>query len=138
MKKDQKALLLEQLKKTPIVQIACEKVGISRMTYYRWRKSDAEFTKASDEALSEGSFLINDMAESQLISAIRDKNFSAISFWLKHHHVAYTDRLEISGHLKHSSEELTPEQEDLIKQALKLVSSSPKNKHEKTIKKTSR
>ena len=35
MKKDQKALLLEQLKKTPIVQIACENLGFSRMTYYR-------------------------------------------------------------------------------------------------------
>ncbi|KKT28770.1 MAG: hypothetical protein UW14_C0003G0018 [Candidatus Yanofskybacteria bacterium GW2011_GWA2_44_10] len=137
MKKDQKALLLEQLKKTPIVQIACEKLGISRMTYYRWRKSDTEFAKASDEALSEGSLLINDMAESQLISAIRDKNMTAVIYWLKNHHTTYTDRLEISGHLKHSSEKLTPEQEALIKQALRLVSSSPKNKHEKTIKKTS-
>lgn len=134
MKKDQKALLLEQLKKTPIVQIACEKAGISRMTYYRWRKSDTAFAKASDEALNEGSLLVNDMAESQLMSAIRDKNMTAIIFWLKHHHSTYAERVEIFGHLKHSAEELTPEQENLIKQALKLVS-SPLPKHEKTNKK---
>ena len=121
MKKDQKALLLEQLKKTPIVQIACEKLGISRMTYYRWRKDDPEFTKASDTALNEGSLLVNDMAESQLMSAIRDKNMTAIIFWLKHHHQNYTSRLEITGHLKHS-EELTPEQKKLVQKALALAS----------------
>ncbi len=135
MKKEQKALLLEQLKKTPIVQIACEKLGISRMTYYRWRKEDPKFSKESDTALSDGSMLINDMAESQLMSAIRDKNMTAIIFWLKHHHATYTERLEISGHLKHTSEELTPEQEALVKKALSLVS---KNHHAKPIKRISK
>ncbi|MBI2096276.1 MAG: hypothetical protein HYT43_01420 [Candidatus Taylorbacteria bacterium] len=120
MKKDQKAFLLEQLKKTPIIQIACEKVGISRMTYYRWRKDDPEFAKASDSALSEGSLLVNDMAESQLMSAIRDKNMTAIIFWLKHHHANYTNRLEISGHIK--TEELTSEQKKLVQKALALAS----------------
>lgn len=134
MKQNQKQLLLEQLKKTPIVQIACEKAGISRMTYYRWRKEDPKFLKASDIALSEGSMLVNDMAESQLLSAIRDKNMTGIIFWLKHHHSTYAEKLEISGHLKTITDELTPEQEALIKKALSLVS-SPKNNHEKTVKK---
>ena len=80
-----KELLIEQLKKTPIVQVACEKVGVGRATYYRWRKEDEEFAKLADEAISEGNFLVNDMAESQLMSAIRDKNLTAIIFWLKHH-----------------------------------------------------
>ena len=35
-----KEQLLEILKKTPIVQIACEKAGVGRATYYRWRKDD--------------------------------------------------------------------------------------------------
>ncbi len=134
MKKNQKDLLLEQFKKTPVVQIACEKLGISRMTYYRWRKEDPAFSKAADTALTDGSLLINDMAESQLMSAIRDKNMTAIIFWLKHHHATYTDRLEISGHLK-TSEELTPEQEALVKKALSFVS---KNNHAKPIKKISK
>lgn len=120
MKKNQKKLLLEQLKKTPIVQIACEKLGISRMTYYRWRKDDPKFLNESDTALGEGSLLVNDMAESQLMSAIRDKNMTAIIFWLKHHHQNYTNRLEISGHIK--TEELTPEQKKLVQKALALAS----------------
>lgn len=117
----EKGIILERLKKTPIVQIACEKCGVGRATYYRWRKDDPEFAKLANEALSEGSLLVNDMAESQLISAIRDKNLGAIIFWLKHHHPNYTTKVEITGRLMHDYQ-LTPEQETLITKALKMVS----------------
>lgn len=119
----EKGLLLEQLKKTPIVQIACEKVGVSRATYYRWRKEDHEFAFQADSSLHEGSLLINDMAESQLLSAIRDKNLAAIIFWLKNHHPAYTTKVEITAKANHSEEEkLTDEQQKLINKALKMAS----------------
>jgi len=75
-----KQLLLDQLRKTPIVQIAAEKIGVGRATYYRWRKEDKKFLKDSDQAIFEGNLLINDMAESQLISAIKDKNITSIIF----------------------------------------------------------
>ena len=117
----QKALLIEQLKKTPIVQVVCEKLDISRATYYRWRKSDAEFAQSADEAIVTGSSLINDLAESQLISAIKDKNLTAIIFWLKHHHPTYSTRIELSGHLDQRNAPLTVEQEVLIERALKLA-----------------
>jgi ACT domain-containing protein len=115
----QKDLMLEQLKKTPIVQVACEKTGISRASYYRWYKADKEFAKNADEAISEGSSLVNDMAESQLMAAIRDKNMSAIVFWLKHHHALYAPTMQI----KHTIEDdtLTPEQEALVRNALNLA-----------------
>lgn len=119
-------LLMEQLKKTPIVQIACEKTGTGRSTYYRWREEDKEFAKRADEALQEGSLLVNDMAESQLLSAVRDKNMTAIIFWLKHHHKAYANRLEISA-VKPEEEVLTPEQEQLIQKALTILE---ENNHE--------
>ena len=120
--KKQKELLLEQLKKTPIVQVACEKTGISRASYYRFRKDDKEFAKEADEALEAGSLMVNDMAESQLLAAIRDKNITAIIFWLKHHHPTYGTKIEINGHLKTSLEALTPEQEALVRRALRLAS----------------
>lgn len=110
-------LLIEQLKKTPVVQVACEKCGVGRSTYYRWRKEDAEFTQLSDQALLDGSLLVNDMAESQLMSAIKDKNMTAIIFWLKHHHPAYLTKVEItSSQIKDPM--LTAEQEDAVKKAL--------------------
>ena len=117
----QKALLIEQLKKTPIIQVVCEKLEISRATYYRWRKSDTEFARDADEAIATGASLINDLAESQLISAIKDKNLTAIIFWLKHHHPMYSTRIELSGHLDDRNAPLTMEQEALIERAVKLA-----------------
>lgn len=49
--KQEKNVLLEQLEKTPIVQIACEKSGVARSTYYRWMQSDKVFARQSREAL---------------------------------------------------------------------------------------
>ncbi|WKZ26083.1 MAG: hypothetical protein QY322_02105 [bacterium] len=91
-----KELLLLQFTKIPIVQIACEKVGISRASYYRWRQEDKDFADKSDVAIGEGTLLMNDMAESQLLSLIKDKHPTGIIFWLKHHHPTYAPKYEIS------------------------------------------
>jgi ACT domain-containing protein len=118
----EQASLLEQLRKVPIVQIACEKVGIGRATYYRWKKEDEEFGKMADEALAEGAQLVSDMAESQLLTAIRDGNLGAVMYWLKHRNPHYNNKLEVTARLKNMDDELTPEQEAAITEALKLAS----------------
>lgn len=121
-KNDQlKELLLEQLKKVPIVEAACQKISITRMTFYRWKGDDLEFAKRIDESLFEGSLLVNDLAESQLISAVKDRNLSAIMYWLKHHHKDYKTRIELEGTIN-TIQELTPEQQALVKRALELSS----------------
>lgn len=125
-----KQLIIEQLKKTPIVEVACEKVGIGRASYYRWKQEDQEFATKADEAIIEGAALVNDMAESQLMSAIRDKNLTAIIFWLKHHHPSYATKVEVTARLKADNEVLTPEQEALVTKALKLASLIPEAKEE--------
>ena len=131
MKTDKnKELVIQQLKKTPIVQVSCEKVGIVRATFYRWKQEDQDFATMADEALIEGSLLVNDVAESQLMSAIRDKNLTAIIFWLKHHHPNYATKVEVTARLKADNEVLTPEQEELVTKALKLASLIPQVKEE--------
>ena len=115
-----KATVIEQLKKTPIVQLACERSGVTRSTFYRWRDKDNEFAEAVAAALLEGTLLVNDVAESQLMTAIRERNMTAILFWLKHHHPAYTTKVEINAHIK-DDYELTPEQKGLIQEALRLA-----------------
>lgn len=120
-----KELLLELLRKTPIVQIACEKVGIGRATYYRWKKEDAKFAKVSDQALLDGNLLVNDMAESQMMSAIKDKNMTAIIFWLKHHHSAYATKIEITASNKNQDVVLTDEQKELLNKALEMAALIP-------------
>ncbi len=119
-------LMVEQLKKTPVVQIACEKTNIARSTFYRWKEEDKEFAKQADQALAEGVALVNDMAESQLLSAIRDRNISAIFYWLNHRHSAYSNKIEVTTKVKDGS--LTTEQQKLIQEALKHASLIMKGK----------
>ena len=121
MKKNKtKDLFLEQLRKTPIVQVACEKVSISRNSVYRWRSEDQEFSTAMDLAIADGHLLVNDLAESKLIGALKDGNMAGIMYWLKHHHPSYKTKIEIEGQLN-IIEELSPEQKEQVRQALQLA-----------------
>lgn len=86
---EEKKLLLEHLEKTPIVQIACEKSGVGRSTYYRWLEQDKKFARSAKQALSKGVLIMNDLAESQLLKSVRDGNMTAIIFWLKSRHLSY-------------------------------------------------
>ncbi len=118
--KAEKKALLEKLLKTPIVEVACKQVGVPRSTYYRWRKDDEAFADACDVALEESTGRINDLAESQLISAIKEQNMTATVFWLKHHHSNYATRVEVTARFK-QNEALTPEQEAIVQTALRLA-----------------
>lgn len=110
-------LVIEQLKKVPIIQVACEKIGISRSTYYRWCEQDSEFAKNAEASQSEGLAFVNDMAESQLLSAIRNQNLTAVMYWLNHRHKAYSNRLEVTTKTTQAVT-LSSEQQELITRAL--------------------
>ena len=113
-----------ELKKVPIVLVACEKSGISRNSVYRWKREDKEFSKVMDEALAEGEALVNDMSESQLLTMIKEKNWSAISFWLRHRNPRFKDKIEVTSKIE-DSEELTPSQAEIVRQALTLAKILP-------------
>ena len=119
MKKASKSTVIKQLKKTPIVQVSCKKVGISRATFYRWKKEDKKFANDAESAIEEGLGLINDMAESQLITAIKEGNLTGIIFWLKNHHRQYSPKLEVTT--KDGDIPLTEEQKILIKKSLAMA-----------------
>lgn len=121
MKKNKKKNeFLDHLRKIPIVLVACEKSGLSRNSVYRWRKEDEEFQKEMDEALKDGEEVINDMSESQLLTMIKEKNWSAVSFWLRHRNPKFKDKLEVTTKSA-LQEELTPEQESIVREALNLA-----------------
>ncbi len=109
-----------ELAKVPIVQVACEKTGLSRNSVYRWKKEDPKFAKRMDQALADGVALVNDMSESQLLTMIKEKNWPAISFWLKHRNDNYKSKIEITT--KEESEEMTPSEKKAVRNALKLAS----------------
>jgi hypothetical protein len=116
-KNEQKTAVVEQLGKTPIVQLVCEKIGVSRATYYRWRKEDQSFANSCDLAMADGINLVSDMAESKLIGGIKNENHNSISFWLKHRHPAYAEKLHIQAKIEPESP-LSPDQEELVRRAL--------------------
>lgn len=118
---EQKKLIVDQLRKIPIIQVACEKNGVARATYYRWVAEDAAFTSETEEAIREGTAFINDMAESQLITLIKDQNYPAIAFWLRNRHRAYADKLRIDGTVTVKPPELTPEQSALMAEGIRLL-----------------
>lgn len=117
-------IFLEELKRIPIVLVACEKNGISRNSVYRWKKDDKDFSKAMDEALVEGEALVNDMSESQLLTLIKEKNWQAISFWLRHRNPRFKDKIEVTSKVE-DTDELTPAQAEVVKHALKLAKLLP-------------
>ena len=73
-----------------------------------------------NKALLDGQLLVNDLAESQLISAIKDRNMSAVMSWLKHHHPSYKTKVHIEGTVN-TIQELSDEQKGLVRKALELA-----------------
>ena len=88
-KNQRKRKFIKELQKTPIVQIVCEKVGISRQTYYRWQREDYEFKKGSNAALEHGVDLVNDVAESNVLKGIQNEDAGYTKFWLSRRHDKY-------------------------------------------------
>ncbi|MFA5030830.1 MAG: hypothetical protein WC495_04535 [Patescibacteria group bacterium] len=122
MKKDRlQSLVLEQLRKIPIIHVVAEKVGVSRSTIYRWKDESEQFRKDFEVALREGEEFISDMAESQLINLMKDKHWPSIRFWLERRSEKFRNRLEVSGSLQMPQEELSPEQQAIVREALRLA-----------------
>ena len=111
--------LLEQLRRFPIREVAYEKVGISRMTCGRWRKSSKKFAEEIDAAMNEGREFINDLAESQVITLIRQGEIKAVRLWLQHNNSRYANKLELSGVVETKEILMTKAEKALRLQALK-------------------
>ncbi len=81
--------ILEELERTPIIQVVCEKLGISRQTFYRWMNESEENFNDVKKALSAGVNLVNDVAESNILNAIKNKDLASTKYWLSHRHESY-------------------------------------------------
>lgn len=81
--------ILQILSETPLVSLACKKIGLSRATYYRWYKDNKKFRDSADQILDIGRKNINDLAEQSLIKELARGNMNAIRFWLQHNDRRY-------------------------------------------------
>ena len=87
-----KEQLLEQLRRVPIVQHACEMLQINRMAFYRLKQDDQQFAQEVEMALQEGRLLVNDLAEAGLFNGVKGGKLPAVMYWLEHHHQLYKRR----------------------------------------------
>jgi len=117
-----KSLFLEQLKKTPTIEQACQKSGVSRMTISRWRRVSTKFNTEVNKAQDEGREFVSDIAEAQMFSQISQGKPDMIRFFLTHNNERYSNKLELSGTVSTKDEPLTATQKALVRQALRLSS----------------
>lgn len=93
-----KADVIKYLETNPVVSVACQSGGISRATYYRWCKEYKEFKEKTNKAKKLGISFVSDLAESQLITLIKEKHPTAIFYWLNNHRQPYSDKkIELSS-----------------------------------------
>jgi hypothetical protein len=128
---DNKQSLIECLKEMPVITVACKRAGVSSATYYRWRQEDKDFMRQSRDAMDHGIEFVNDMSETQLIALIKEKKMPAITLWLKHHHARYGSKSQPYVPIA-SADELSPEEEKLVLDALNLAAGKTHEKHHRT------
>jgi hypothetical protein len=77
---ENKKKLIEALKQSlGVVTTACDSIGISRHTYYKWLRTDEQFKKEIDDLEN----VTLDFAESQLFKQIKEGSTAATIFYLK-------------------------------------------------------
>jgi hypothetical protein len=80
---------LEELERIPNISVACEKLGISRQSIYRWMSLDDKFKSKVEKAMYMGVDSFCDLAENKLLSNINDGNQRAIEYFLTSNHPRY-------------------------------------------------
>ena len=91
-----KEKFLEQLEKSfGLVATTCRKVGISRSTYYKWRKDDSQFADKADDIKE----LQKDVAEALILKKMKDGDTAMLIFYAKTQMKdrGYVERTEVVG-----------------------------------------
>lgn len=123
-REQKKKELKEQLKKQMgNISLACKKVGISRNSYYRWKKEDKEWGKEMDEIKEEKDNEMNDFTEGKLYEKIHNGDRTSIIFYLKTRHPKYRRKQDVNlkGELKTNDIELNDEERELLNRAIKFA-----------------
>ncbi len=107
---------LENIEKFPIIEIACQKTWITRTTYYRWLEEDEKFNIEAQQKLKIWKDLINDIAESNILSWVRDKDMKATMFWLNNNHKNYSNRpIQNQNYFYNSDPKTSKKIKDILK-----------------------
>lgn len=95
---ERKRAVIEALQKSlGIVTTACINAGVSRVQFYEWKKTDADFAKAVDDIED----VTLDFVEGKLLQNVKDNDTQSILFYLKTKgkRRGYTERTEVKVEL---------------------------------------
>lgn len=81
--------LVKELEKNYLLQHACNKLGLTRSTIYRWMRENEEFAISLRASQAVGRRYMSDYVESKLFKNIEDQDQRAIEFWLKNNNERY-------------------------------------------------
>lgn len=112
---------LEELRRVPIISLACQNCGVSRNTVYRWRNEDPIFLKSMDSALIEGEGSVHDLAESKLVGLINKSNLQAIRFWLTSRNSKYKTPSRMAVRAEVIEEEIQMREQERNDQIIKAL-----------------
>jgi len=99
MKKDKvQDKFLAELERVPIIAFACEKVDISRNTYYRWCDEDLDFALAAQERLEIGVDFVNDHAQTNILNGIKSGDMGVSKWWLSRRHKDFRIPIIVNRH----------------------------------------
>lgn len=108
MEKGKEEVLARLSEMSGIVASACKAAGISRYTFYEWKKSDPEFAEKVEDIME----LQKDFCESLILKKMKEGDTTMIIFYAKTKMKdrGYVERQEVTGADGHS---LVPAQIDL-------------------------
>jgi hypothetical protein len=84
-----KKQFLEELEKSGNVYLSCRKIGIARMTFFRWRKGSPEFKKLADLAIKLGRADLVDAALHGLKKKVLEGDMNGVKYVLSHNDPRY-------------------------------------------------
>lgn len=95
--KELEEMILESIRRGSTIIDACKAAGISRISFFLWRKKDPELDAKVEEALSTRAEIIEDV----VFMAAKNGDVRAALEWLKHKHTWRTD-INITGKFEHN------------------------------------
>jgi hypothetical protein len=85
----ERSRLIEILRERPHIGYACKKVGISRMTFYRWMKDIASFRDEVSDAMEQGRSIWTEIAEAALLKNVKEGRSGDIKYYLSNNSPTY-------------------------------------------------
>jgi hypothetical protein len=137
-----KQKLLDEIQKIGNVCFACQKTGINKATYYRWKEKDKKFKEKADEAEKIGRENISDIAEYSLLQNVKKGDQRAIEYTLGHNSSVYEPKareviIKHSGSTEELRRRFNQEDMDIINQSteeIKKIGEELRNKKTNVIK----